>query len=232
LRAIEPGGATAIAPAIDMAIGWLKSSPTPRRHLLLVSDGRTTAADADRLREAVRGQGVELSVIAIGPDADRDLLDRLARSTGGRSYAATDIRDLPALAARDATAAAGGTEVDELFTLAVSPHPATAGLDRAALPRLRGYTVSALRPGAEPMLVSPLGDPILAGWRAGLGRVAVFTSDLQSSWAADMPAWKGFRQLWTQTARWTARGTESRELTPTVSDRSNHPHLVIEAEHG
>lgn len=230
LRAIEPGGATAIAPAIEMAFGWLKSASTPKRHVLLVSDGRTSAADAERLRAIVSAQGIELSVIAIGPDADRDLLDRLARATGGRSYVASDIRDLPALAARDATAAAGGAHVEERFVVRAAAHPAMNGVDRGALPQLGGYVVSTLKTGAEPLLVSHLDDPILAGGRAGLGRVTVFTSDLRSPWASAMAGWSGFRQLWAQTARWTARGAASRTLTLMVSDRIGGPHLTVEAE--
>jgi len=230
LRAIEPGGATAIAPAMDVALRWLAAARTPTRHVLLVSDGRTTAADAGRLRASIAGRGVDVSVVAIGPDADRDFLDRLARSTGGRAYFAADIRELPALAARDATAAAGGTQLEEPFTVRASSHPAVAGIDRGTLPQLRGYIVSALKPGSEPLLLSHLDDPVLAGWRYGLGRAAVFTSDLRSTWAASMTAWPAFRQLWVQTARWTGRSSANRVLNLMVVDRTGGPHLTVEAE--
>src|SRR5207244_1456864 len=71
LRGINPGGSTAIAPALTQAADWLRRARVTRRHVLLVSDGRTPPADAERLRAVVRNGGFELSVIAIGADADR-----------------------------------------------------------------------------------------------------------------------------------------------------------------
>src|SRR5207253_3209754 len=53
LRTTEPGGATLIAPAIELALDWLErtSGPAPsRKQILLLSDGRTSREDAGRLR--------------------------------------------------------------------------------------------------------------------------------------------------------------------------------------
>src|SRR5262249_54592819 len=86
LRAIDPGGSTAIAPALTQAADWLRRARVTRRHVLLVSDGRTAPADAERLRAIVKDGGFELSVIAIGADADRRFLEELAAGTGGRAY--------------------------------------------------------------------------------------------------------------------------------------------------
>ena len=43
-----------------------------------------------------RAGGVELSVVAIGSNANRPLLEELARATGGRAYFPDNLRDLPA----------------------------------------------------------------------------------------------------------------------------------------
>jgi hypothetical protein len=231
LRGVEPGGSTAIAPAVGVALDWLKGVTAARRHILLVSDGRTTPADAERLLAAVRGRGIELSVIAIGPDADRDLLGRLARSTGGRAYFPDNIRQLPMLAARDASESSGGVRLEGRVTMTATAHPALAGIDRARLPELRGYVVSARKAGSEPLLVSHLDDPLLAVWRYGLGRAGVFTSDLESPWGASMLRWPGFRQLWTQTAQWATRRTDNRLWRPALLDRKDGTYLIVDAEH-
>lgn len=230
LRAINPSGSTAIAPALTQAADWLRGARVTRRHVLLVSDGRTPPADADRLRAIVRDGGFELSVIAIGADADRRFLEELAAGTGGRAYFPDDLRQLPVLAAREAARAAGGGIVDEPFAVRAAVHPITAGLDRAALPTMAGYVVSAAKPGAEPILVSHLDDPVLAAWRFGLGRVAVYTADLRSPWSGGLRRWTGFGPLWLQTTRWLGRPATDRTLRASIVDRSDGAHLVVDAD--
>ena len=213
LRGLEPGGATAIAPAMTLAAEWLGRAAVSRRYVLLISDGRTAPADAERLRDAARAGGIELSVIAIGADADRPLLERLAQGTGGRAYFPDDIRDLPILAAREAARAAGGGVVQEHFALRAAAHPITTGLDRGSMPDMGGYVVSVAKPGAEPILMSHLDDPVLAGWRSGLGRVAVYTAGLNAPWSASLRAWSGFRPLWLQTAAMAQSANRARRIT-------------------
>jgi Mg-chelatase subunit ChlD len=230
LRAINPGGSTAIAPALTQAADWLRRAPVTRRHVLLVSDGRTAQADAERLRTIVKDGGFELSVIAIGADADRRFLEELAAGTGGRAYFPDDLRQLPVLAAREAARAAGGGIVEEPFAVRAAEHAITVGLDRAGLPTMAGYVVSAAKPGAEPVLLSHLDDPVLAAWRFGLGRVAVYTADLKSSWSSGLRRWTGFSPLWLQTARWLGRPVTDRALRASVVERSDGAHLVVEGD--
>jgi len=116
--------------------------------------------------------------VAIGANADRELLGQLAQSTGGRAYFPADVAELPLLVSREAARSRSGMVVEERFTLRGAPHPILGGIDRGALPQLGGYVVSAAKPTATSILTSHLDDPILAVWRAGLGRVAVFTGDL------------------------------------------------------
>ena len=230
LRAINPGGSTAISPALSQAADWLRRSNVTRRHVLLVSDGRTPPADAERLRETVKSGGFELSVIAIGADADRAFLEELATRTGGRAYFPEDLRQLPILAAREAARAAGGGIVDERFALRAAAHPISAGLDRSGMPAMAGYVVSAVKPGAAPVLLSHLDDPILAAWQFGLGRVAVYTADLRSPWSAGLRRWSGFGPLWLQTARWVGRRATDRALRASIVEGSGGALLVVDAE--
>ena len=231
LRAIEANGSTAIAPAVDVAEEWLRHSPYPRRHVLLLSDGRTSAADAERLRAIARSKPFELSVVAIGPDADRDFLRAIAEQTGGRAYFPDELRQLPRILARDAARAAGGTVVEEMFSVSgAEGHPILAGIDRTRLPRLGGYVVAAPKPGADSILTSHLEDPVLAGWRVGLGRVGVFTADAHAAWSAPLWKWSGHAQLWIQTLRWIARQTANPLLHATITPLEDGARLDVEAE--
>ncbi len=231
LNAVTPGGATAIAPAVDLAVQWLSSSPAPmsRRQILLLSDGRTSAADASRLRAIVRDGGVQLSVIAIGGSADQGLLQELATASGGRAYFPADVRELPRLAAREATRSSGGRLFEEWFTPHALPHAALAGIDVGRLPPLHGYVVTTLKPTGNALLASHLDDPLLAAGRAGLGRVVVFTADLGSPRSALLRAWPNYPRLWAQTMRWVSGGADVRGWQVQLADSDEGPVLRLDA---
>ncbi len=235
LRSVDAGGATRIAPAMQLARDWLQTpagAGSTKRHVLLVSDGRTTAEDAARVETMVRTGGFELSVVALGPESDQRLLARLASVTGGRAYFPEDLAQLPSILAREASRVTGGRLVEERFTIRTSAHPVAAGLERHAMPQMHGYVVSASKPAAETILRSHLDDPILAGWRFGLGRAAAFTADLRGPWSADMRAWSGFAPLWVQSLRWLSRTSNADGLHVTFERVANEMHLVVEAEDG
>jgi Mg-chelatase subunit ChlD len=232
LQSVQPSGATAIAPALELASEWLRNA-TPgveRRHALLVSDGRTSPDDASRLRAILQRGEFELSVVALGADADRRLLESMARLTGGRAYFPTDIRELPAIVARESARVAGGQIVETPFTPISRPHPITAVVD--GLPPLGGYVVSAAKPGAESALQSPLGDPILATGRYGLGRVAAYTAELSGAWSSRLRKWDGYGSLLTGMVRWVARSTRDDTLYASFVEADAGLRLTLEAHDG
>ncbi len=235
LQAIAPGGATRIAPAVAMAARWLAeprlASTLSKRRILLMSDGQTTPDDEQALRAAVAAaRGIEVSAVAVGTTANHALLEQLAGATGGRAYFPADLGELSKIVSREASRSRGGQIVEEPFALRGLPHPILTGIDPASLPMARGYVVGAARPGAASVLASHLGDPILAAWPFGLGRVAVFTADLTSPWSAPLRAWPGFGRLWVQAARWLSRTVDDRELRLTSAPDGDALRLTIDAE--
>jgi Mg-chelatase subunit ChlD len=230
LAGVAAGGSTAIAPAVERALTWLESSrPGARRQVLLLSDGRTSDADAMRLRALARSRRAEISVVALGESANRALLEELATASGGRSYFPTELRQLPRAVAREASRASGGGVVEEAFTPSARPHPAFVGIDLAHLPRTGGYAVGAAKPGAEALLTSHLGDPVLAAWQVGVGRVVVFTAGLGSSWTSAWQAWPDGGRFWTQTTRWVSRQGGARAFDAHVIDTNRGPLLQVVA---
>ena len=229
LDELAPNGPTALAPALEIADAWLRSTNVSRKHVLLLSDGRTPPGDAERARDIVRNGGFQLSIVAVGGDADRPFLERLAASTGGRAHFPDDLTRLPLLVGREAAAASGGSRNDETFTLRTASHPIVA-LTETGAPRMSGYAVGAPKPGAEVVLASHLEDPILAGWRFGLGKVAMFTGDLGSASTTELRRWPNYGALWAQCLRWVARPAASAGLRADLVDRSGLPVLVAEAD--
>lgn len=225
LRRVEPGGSTAIAPAIETAREWLRAGSVARRQILLLSDGRSAPSDVARLLALARMRDVEWSIVAIGSDADRALFRRLAQENGGRVYFPESVNTLPDIVAREAARATGGWQVQERFSpRASSGHPVLTGV-QGAVPSLDGYVTSAAKPNADVIFSSHLGDPILSAWRFGLGRVAVFTADM----SPEFRGWDGFAPLWRQTVRWIGRGHDSERVHAGISERPGSTRLVVDA---
>ena len=231
LKAVDPAGSTAIAPAVQRALEWLSAdgARVPRRHILLVTDGRSSPADAGQLQTLVREAGLPLSVISLGNDRDERYLTSLAAGTGGRAYFPEDARALPMLAAREAVRVAGGQVVEEPFTPRRAPHPATSGLTGERLPLLGGYVVSAAKESSEVPLASHRLDPVLATWRYGLGKVAVYTADLDGPWSESLRASGMFESFVTQMVRWVARSSNDESLYVSVQTRADRADFVVES---
>ena len=88
-------------------------------------------------------------------------------------------------------------------TQAIAPKPAPllAGIDWAQSPLLLGYNATKPKPGADVLLATERGEPLLALWRYGLGQTAAFTSDAKARWASEWLTWPGYSKFWAQVAR-------------------------------
>jgi Mg-chelatase subunit ChlD len=233
LAALTPGGATRMAPAVELAATWFGAAGATRRHLLVVSDGRTTAEDLVLAGTRAARAGFTLSVIAIGADADRAGLTALAARTGGRVHFPTALAELPRLAAADVVASRGGATVTTPVALrAAGAHPALAGLPLNRLPEVGGYVVAAPRAGAEPMLDSTLSDPVFVAGRAGLGRVVLVTTDLGGTWTDGLRRWSGYPALLAQTLRWASRRDTGTGIDVAIEDAPTGATLRAWFEHG
>ena len=47
------------------------------------------------------------------------------------------------------------------------------------------------------------GDPLLAHWQYGLGRVLAYTSEAGQGWGESWYDWRDFGKFWDQAVRWT-----------------------------
>jgi Ca-activated chloride channel family protein len=233
LGEITAFGGTAIYPGIDMAYQYLLSSDAKIKHIIVLSDGESMPGDYPGITRAIRDAGMTLSSVAVGDEADLDLMTMLAEAGGGRFYATDRPENLLNIFTREAFLASREAIIEEPFVPRLaSPSQAIAGIDWSHAPQLLGYVGTAERtpgaagfdsarrqpasasPGAASQapsspatlsLISDKDDPIYAEWQYGLGRSAAFTSDAKSRWAAPWMNWPGFGQFWTQVMRSTLR---------------------------
>jgi Mg-chelatase subunit ChlD len=206
LDALVADGGTDIFPALSSAFDAIKDSDARYKHIILMTDGMSCCAgDYATLQDRMRAANVTLSTIAIGGDADTDLLSQLAKQGDGRYYFAQHARDIPRLMTRETDLATRGPLVEGAVTpRQVSPDATLSDLSSAnGLPQLGGYLVTTPKDLAEVLLVSDAGDPLLARWQYGLGRAVAWTSDLRGRWSQDWLQWSGTPQLFSALVNWT-----------------------------
>jgi Mg-chelatase subunit ChlD len=205
LAPLVADGGTDVFPALSAAFDAIKDSDARYKHIILMSDGMSCCGgDYASLQDRMRAANVTLSTIAVGGDADTELLGRLARQADGRYYFAEHARDIPRLMTRETDLATRGPLVEGTITpRPVSPDATLSSLAPGGLPQLGGYLVTSSKDLAEVLLVSDAADPLLARWQFGLGRAVAWTSDLRGRWSQDWLQWPGTPQLFNSMVSWT-----------------------------
>ncbi len=209
IGALTFGGGTDWKDALDTARTQLVASGRRVRHVILLTDGDSNrrADDHTGLIADLARDGVTVTSIRIGSDTvNLELLQDIARATGGEFHHVADAEALPQLMIRDTRRLmdAPGSLVNAPARIGETG-PLLSGLDERDLPAVARWAVTRLRPEAELRLWLDAGtrrDPLLATWQVELGRVAAIPVDFQSG-AAAWAAWDGFGKLWAQVLRWT-----------------------------
>ncbi|MDQ6674702.1 MAG: VWA domain-containing protein, partial [Chloroflexota bacterium] len=205
LAPLQADGGTDIYPAMAKAFDAVQQTDTRYKHVILMTDGMSCCGgDYAGLLDRMRNANVTLSTIAVGGDADQQLLTQLARQGDGRYYFAEHARDIPRLMTRETDLATRGPIVEGVVTpRLVGADAVLSSLAAGGLPRLGGYLVTTPKDLAEVVLVSDAGDPILARWQYGLGRAVAWTSDLRGRWSDAWIQWPGTAQLFSELVGWT-----------------------------
>jgi Ca-activated chloride channel family protein len=201
ISAIGPGGHTLIYPAVEQAYLALKPAKARAKHVLLLSDGRSYPANYEELVRQMVAARMTVSSVAVGPSADPELLGNIARWGKGRTYAVSDAKELPQIFVKEAKNAAT-LAFDEKEIKPIVKTPAfLAGVDLTRVPLLKGRTATVLKDTALEVIGTDEEDPLLAFWPVGLGRTAVFASDVKDRWAANWIRWRGYGPFFSSLVR-------------------------------
>src|SRR5919197_1388600 len=131
-------------------------------------------------------------------------MTRLALMGDGRFYFTERAPEIPKIVTRETTIVSRDAIVEgQIHPLLTEPSPLLADLTGQELPTLNGYVATGARPRAHTILTSDRGDPLLASWQYGLGRVVAWTSDARSEWAGGWLGSPTARRMWGQAVRWT-----------------------------
>ncbi|HYL18611.1 MAG TPA: VWA domain-containing protein [Burkholderiales bacterium] len=227
---IQASGQTNIYPALAIAFRWLQNAESKSRHVILLSDGDSAPADFERLVKRMVEAHISVSTVAVGHEADRELMSNIARWGKGRAYYAEDPSNVPQLFIEDTQNVSRATLIEEPFRPVVKHKiEALRGIDFAQAPMLRGFASTKARDGAEVFLESASGAPVLTRWQYGLGRTAVFASDVKDRWAADWLQWDGYGKLWGQLVRDVMRRDMGEELRFSVRREGGDARIMLDA---
>jgi uncharacterized membrane protein len=192
IAGIVPSGPTRIYPAVEQAYLALRSTKARAKHVVVLSDGRSLPDDHESLVRKMAEAHITVSSVAVGPAADRELLHNIAVWGKGRDYTVQNAKDLPEVFVKEAKNAVTPS-FDEKDITPVVKAPAFLGpVDAAHAPKLKGITATVIKDAALEVMSTDEGDPLLAFWPIGLGRTAVFASDVKDRWATNWVKWRGY----------------------------------------
>ncbi len=207
VRGITSDGGTNLAPALREAHRMLNDVNAQKKLVVCLSDGRSHTTDLDDIVNAMAASNIKLTTIAVGDNADEQTLRRLAELGGGKFYLVRNPRTLPRVLV-DSVQVINKPLLKEVpFVPIVQPTGSTLAMGMGSAPILDGLVITARRgdPTVTVEMTHPDGEPLLAHWQAGLGRVAAFTSDADGHWSHRWIDWPGYATFWAQLVRTITR---------------------------
>lgn len=182
IQTLSANGGTDAYFALTEAFKALENVPARIKHILIFTDGYNNSPREREYREfykRLEKSSVRISALGIG--APHEIFLRgLAAAGRGKYQRVQELTDLPVFSLREVRRIARLRWIEgELPVQSMLP---------LALPPLQGYVLTYEKPAAQLALTSG-GDPVLAFWTYGLGRVGVLNTDLEGDGSRDWLAW-------------------------------------------
>jgi Ca-activated chloride channel homolog len=231
IASIKAGGGTDGYPALKDTYRALFDSAALLKHVIFLSDGQMTRSDFQGLIRRMVKDKITVSSVAVGADADAQLMVDIAKWGKGRFYFTETSQSVPRIFTLETQLASKASLIEQPFkpTLTAPAHEAIQDINWKAAPPLGGYVATTLKSTADLVLMSHQEDPILATWRHGLGRAAAFTSDAKAKWGVLWLRWRDFNKFWAQVTRWTLRSGSRSDALMTVTRGDGTGEVLVDA---
>lgn len=229
IGSVTPGGGTEIFTSLEKAYEELENLKLQRKHIILLTDGQSArSADYESMIETGKENNITLSTVALGSDADRNLLEELAGLGTGRFYDVTDSSVIPSILSRETVMATRTYIEDNPFYPSLRPFPEWGDFFAGGVPQMNAYIASEAKQGAEVPLLSEKEDPILAEWQYGIGHTIAFTSDISGKWSGDWARWEKWPQFINKLASISLPKYESEAYSLSVRRESEETAVLLE----
>jgi hypothetical protein len=231
IESLYAGGGTNIYVGLNAAYAALKDAPDEVKTVVVLSDGLTQTADFQGLATSMIKAGINVSTVTVGLQSNRELMADIAMWGKGRAYYIQTYDRVPQIFIKETELALGKTLQEQPFLPIVKKNvEAFKGIDFAKAPRLLGYVVTKPKPTAEVLLTESWTDePLLARWQYGLGKGAIFTSDVKTRWSSEWITWQGYAKFWSQVVRETMRRQNDEQFDFKVTRKGDEAVLSINA---
>lgn len=196
IDAIGSGGGTVIMPALEEARKALMTSNAEIKHIILLTDGMGETTNFSSVTNKINSDGITLSTVAVGQYSDTQLMSQLAKDCNGRYYYADGSTDLPRIFAQEVFLGGNTYLKNGQYQLSVASHEITQGLFADGWTDILGYIAASPKDGAQQLILSSEGDPILTVWQYGLGRSIAWNSDVDGGWTAGYSGEGDYAEMW------------------------------------
>ena len=218
-------GGTVMMPAVEEAYYGLKNVDTRYKHILIITDAGVESADFESLLRQIAKDGINVSTVLVGAQAHNQLLIDLASWGKGRFYSVVDRYNLPEIILKQPSTMK--LPAYKTGTFGVDTRGGEgwwSDIDRRALPALDGYVETTARDGAEALMeIKGTGDPLLASWRYGLGRVTALMTEPVGEGTKGWAGWRDYSRL---LARVVSRTADDTRLFDYDVERRDHEVVV------
>ncbi len=231
------------------------------KHVILLSDGLTPPADFESLIAPLVKDGITLTTVCVGTgDFDPIVMKQLANLGKGRFLFTGDFHRVPKIFTAEANlivkdtaraahanspplpaplvpngtppVAPSPTPTTERSALVLKDaHEVTKGV-QAPLPGLGGVVGTRERARVSVPLATSSGQPVLAIWRRGLGKSAVWTADVGGPWSAEWSGWQSTPRLFAQLVRHLSSAAEDGDLASRVTLSRDGDAVTVRVESG
>jgi Ca-activated chloride channel homolog len=94
---IEAAGGTQMYPAMERACLALCEAYADRKHIVVMTDGLSGPGDFHRLTKEIAAAGITMSMVGMGSEPSRALLENMAKTAKGHAYFCDDASALPTI---------------------------------------------------------------------------------------------------------------------------------------
>jgi uncharacterized membrane protein len=230
IEAMDLGDPPSYASDLQAASQALNGARASVKHVILLGDG-DAHDDYEPYITAMRRQGITVSTVAINAmPADAALMQAISQWGHGRFYQSQGQNDIPQILLQETREAlkpwiVEGNIVPRLGSL----NDLLAGVPLDRFPVLTGYVATTPRAAADMVLRSPQGDPLLATWQYGLGRVVAWTSDAEGRWTAGLLRWPSSNRLFGDMVRASLPLGSDPSLQVETSVSGDRSHVLVTA---
>ncbi len=221
-------------PSLRLTLEGLKATEAGQKHVIVISDGDPSLDR--RILQQFRRERITISTVGVFPHSPGDLntLRAMAQDTGGKFYAVTttaQLATLPQIFFKEAQLVRRPLIWEgDPFVPGISGALAEAMRGIRAIPPIRGYVVTAERPGLATITMRGKEEDVIAAqWQYGLGRVYAITTDTASRWAPAWGGWVQYQAFWEQHARWAMRARGDANMRLVTERQGDTTRVIVEA---